>query len=313
MTRARAIHGDKYNYDKVILENGIDHKEVIGCPDHGDFTQSAQVHINLECGCPACGGRQKSNTEEFIQKSKAIYGNKYGYTKVVYINNNTKVNLDCFRHGVDFWQRPSQHIRDHEGCILCDRENAYSSLSEFIEKAKIIHGPKYDYAKFVYTGSKVKGIIGCICCEKDFPQSPASHLQGHGCPQCGIGNINEHRVYECLRMLNITIISQYAVIINDKKHRFDFYIPALNLIIEYQGVQHYKPVNFASNTSENIELAKVAFIDRQQRDEEKQQYCLDNNIRFEPIDGRTIHGKEKITKYLDELFERLNDNDEYNI
>ena len=51
-------------------------------------------------------------------------------------------------------------------------------------------------------------------------------------------------------------------------------------------------------------------MNRQQRDEEKQQYCLDNNIRFEPIDGRTIHGKEKITKYLDELFERLNDNDE---
>ena len=53
----------------------------------------------------------------------------------------------------------------------------------FIEKAKSIHGDKYDYSKVEYNGCFEKI---CIICPKhgEFWQTPSSHLQGYGCKKC---------------------------------------------------------------------------------------------------------------------------------
>lgn len=59
---------------------------------------------------------------------------------------------------------------------------------QFINKACMIHGDKYDYQDVVYTNNLKKVKIYCKKCKKFFLQSPANHLAGRGCPICGVNN-----------------------------------------------------------------------------------------------------------------------------
>ena len=129
---------------------------------------------------------------EFIEESKKIYGNKYDYSKVVFIDKYTKVCIICPKHG-EFWQIPYSHLKGYE-CRKCGAEKAgnsnRSTLTEFIEKAKKVHGDEYDYSKVNYVDAHTKV---CIICPKhgEFWQKPIGHLNGYGCPKCGLKKISK--------------------------------------------------------------------------------------------------------------------------
>lgn len=53
---------------------------------------------------------------------------------------------------------------------------------------------------------------------------------------------------------------------------FDFYIPSKNLLIEYNGGQHYKPVNHFGGYD--------SFLLRKHHDWLKRKYARDNNIKL---------------------------------
>ena len=124
--------------------------------------------------------------EEFIEKTKQVHGDKYDYSKVVYINNKTKVCIICKEHG-EFWQTPTNHLHG-QGCPKCGRKKANQSntltLDEFIEKAKLKHGDKYDYSLVNYINHKTPIQIKCNKCNNIFEQSPSNHLSGCGCSFC---------------------------------------------------------------------------------------------------------------------------------
>lgn len=131
-----------------------------------------------------CG---KLTTKEFIKKAKEIHGNKYDYSKVEYTNSRTKVCIICPKHG-EFWQKAGTHLEGH-GCPLCGNENTTKSkkldTQKFIEKAKKVHGDKYDYSKVNYINSKTKV---CIICPEhgEFWMKPNDHLsRKYGCHKCG--------------------------------------------------------------------------------------------------------------------------------
>jgi hypothetical protein len=176
-------HGSKYNYSNVEYRNSQE-KVCIICPTHGKFWQIATEHIQGH-GCPKCAGVSKSSTEEFINKSKQIHGNRYDYSKVEYINNRTKVCIICPVHG-EFWQTPKNHLKG-QGCNKCAIKYRADKLrltkEYFINKAISIHGTKYDYSKVEYIGINDKV---CIICPEhgEFWQTPSMHLNGCGCPQC---------------------------------------------------------------------------------------------------------------------------------
>jgi hypothetical protein len=55
----------------------------------------------------------------------------------------------------------------------------------FIQKAREMHGDKYNYSKVEYINSSTKIII-IICKEHgEFLQSPNGHLSGNNCYYCG--------------------------------------------------------------------------------------------------------------------------------
>ena len=178
IAKARETHGDKYDYSKVVYKGTIE-KVCIICPIHGEFWQVARDHIK-GMGCPKCSGNVRLSKEDFIKKAQIVHGNKYDYSKVVYKNKEEKVCIVCPEHG-DFWQRASGHMRGM-GCPKCSG-NAKLSTEDFINKARTIHGYKYDYSKVVYKRMNEKV---CIICPEhgEFIQTAGNHLAGNGCPTC---------------------------------------------------------------------------------------------------------------------------------
>ena len=129
---------------------------------------------------------KKKTKEQFISEAVLIHGNKYDYSKFNYQNAHYKSIIICPEHG-EFWQTPHEHISGKQGCPKCGikkcTEIHTSNTQEFIEKAKQIHGDKYDYSKVEYINNHTK--ICIICPEHgEFWQIPNSHLNGHGCPIC---------------------------------------------------------------------------------------------------------------------------------
>ena len=57
------------------------------------------------------------------------------------------------------------------------------TTEEFIQKARLVHGKKYDYSKVEYINNSTKV---CIICPEhgEFWQTPANHLKGNKCPKC---------------------------------------------------------------------------------------------------------------------------------
>jgi len=183
---ANKEHGEgTYNYSKVEYD-GNKKKVTIICPEHDEFTQTPNNHLN-GVGCPVCAGNIQLTTETFIKSAIIKHGEgTYDYSKVEYVHAHKKVTITCPKHG-DFTQKPGSHLF-RSGCRECGIEKAALSRSSttdtFIKDAIEIHGEcTYDYSKVVYVKSKEKVTI--ICPEHDeFTQQPGSHLQGQGCPHC---------------------------------------------------------------------------------------------------------------------------------
>ena len=58
ISKARKIHGDKYDYSKVEYVN-CKVKVCIICPKHGEFWQKPDLHTNKKNGCPLCAKLQR--------------------------------------------------------------------------------------------------------------------------------------------------------------------------------------------------------------------------------------------------------------
>jgi hypothetical protein len=122
IVRAKAIHGDKYDYSKVNYIN-MNTKIIITCPKHGNFLQIPKSHYKghgrRKCANNNLSIIKTSNNEEFIKKAIQKHNNKYDYSKVNYINMNTKIIITCPKHG-NFLQSPWCHIKIGCGCQKCN-------------------------------------------------------------------------------------------------------------------------------------------------------------------------------------------------
>jgi hypothetical protein len=183
--KAKLKHGkSKLDYSRVVYTNNHTNVE-IGCLIHGFFNQRPNNHLN-GAGCPVCSKNDRCTKEKFIEKSILKHGNKYDYTKFIYVDYTTKGKIVCSKHG-SFWQRPSSHISG-KGCLKCGKENSSlvqrSNNDEFIKKVKKKHKTKkYDYSKVNYINNNTD--VEIICPNHGpFFQPPQRHLRGNGCPKC---------------------------------------------------------------------------------------------------------------------------------
>lgn len=132
---------------------------------------------------------KKLTTEEWIAKARDIYGDRYDYSKVNYVNSKTKVCIICPEHG-EFFQQPCHHTKGHQ-CPKCAHiqggvKNKEISSSTIVERIRKLRGDKYDYSKVIYTGRFEN--ISIICKEHgEFITTPANALDSRTveiCPYC---------------------------------------------------------------------------------------------------------------------------------
>lgn len=199
INKAIEIHGSKYDYSLVDYKTNKSFVKII-CHKHGVFEQRPINHLQGS-GCPYCSGTKRLTTQEFIERSKQIHGNKYDYSVTQYVNNDTKVNIICPTHGI-FSVNPSSHLKGY-GCKECSKEsrkdkinnkaNINSRFKRFVYKANKVHHNKYDYSQADYKNVFEK--IKIICPEHgEFFQVPNEHLRGRGCPKCAnISHANKTR------------------------------------------------------------------------------------------------------------------------
>lgn len=276
ISKAKLAHGNKYDYSKVFYVNSTTNICII-CPIHGEFWQRPSEHLRgkgcIKCGQVLCGEKQKQKAREtFIERCKKIHKNKYTYEKVNYVDSHTKIIVTCKEHG-DFKTEPNRMLNGC-GCPKCKSEKAHDVLSKgtskFIEESTRIHGNLYDYNLCNYYNNHTKVTI--ICSEHGaFEIEAGAHLHGCGCNLCNESN-GEKRIRLYLEKYGILFVRQYSIKYKDSNYRADFFIPSKNLIIEYNGEQHYKPVKQFGGAKK--------FHIQKQRDNNVRDYCKENKIKL---------------------------------
>lgn len=139
---------------------------------------------------------RKLTTEEFIERSKDIHGDRYDYSLVEYINGNGSVIIICEKHG-EFKQRADGHLRG-KNCLKCYHDSKKLTTEEFVEKSISIHGDKYSYEFVSYTTSHKKVDIFCKKHKNIFKMKPNNHLNGNGCPSCKLDNNKKYEIIDLI-------------------------------------------------------------------------------------------------------------------
>ena len=237
LEKANRVFNNKYDYSKIRYVNSNSPVEIV-CPVHGSFWQGLFSHSGTAIGCPSCARiANKGSLKTFIFKARAIHGNTYGYDKVKYDTNNSKVIITCPKHG-DFIQKAASHLAGCK-CKKCFLEEQRTTTEEFVKAAKLVHGDKFDYSRVDYRGNKCP--VEIICPKHgSFWLKPNSHTSsGSGCRFCQESK-GERAVELCLKKYGINHIREYRIL--PHLYRYDFYLPEFNIYIEYNGKQHYRPI-----------------------------------------------------------------------
>jgi hypothetical protein len=303
--KARAIHGDKYDYSKTMYVNSTT-PVLITCPKHGDFYQMPGEHLKGS-GCKQCGlesraQKRRKGNDEFIAQARVVHGDKYDYSKCDYQNAHTKVCIICPEHG-EFWMEPNHHVTKHQGCPKCRgqriSQSKVKSTEQFITDAKAKHPDEnYDYSEVNYTGNKNPVIITCPKGHRFFVR-PNDFLSGHGCPECAKHfGVAEGSVLKVLTEAFGNVVQQYKpkwLQSRTSYQSIDIFLPDYNVGVEYQGAQHFgAEVRFHGEEGYKI---------LSERDVRKYNKCLEHGVKLFYISFE----KNVPENYIDVVYRNTND------
>ena len=187
---------------------------------------------------------RKLTTNEFVDKANKIHNNEYNYSKSIYKNRHSKIEIICNKCYKSFWQTSGNHLCG-KGCPKCAIVGEVPKTKEkFIEDAQKIHKNIYDYSKVNYVTTHVK--IEIVCPKHGvFRQSPEHHLRGNKCPRCVCKISNpEIEFLDYLKIPNTQNNRQVRIL--DK--RVDGFDLNTNTIYEFLGnYYHGNPEKFNHN------------------------------------------------------------------
>lgn len=240
--RAKKTHGEKYKYDNVEFKNVSTPVEIFCTIHQCSFFQRPDNHMAGQ-GCKKCATEKTSNKtsltkKDFVEKSKAIHGDKYDYSQSKIVRANVPTTIICPIHGA-FKQKPQHHMNGSQ-CQLCANEERakFKSLTheDFVLRATETHDGAYSYEKSIYKSNRDKLTITCPI-HGDFEQTPEMHLRGSGCSKCVRADkqsSGEREVCEFLDSLGVRYITSDRELIAPKE--IDIYLPDHNIAIEYDGM-----------------------------------------------------------------------------
>lgn len=247
INRLEKMHNNKYSYPNFKYTKAKD-KMKVKCPVHGIFKITVDNHLQGK-GCAKCAIDLRAKNKiinasnKFINEAKEVHYGLYDYDKVNYVNAKIKVTVTCPTHG-DFEITPNNHLKGY-GCYKCTYERTgyrckKLNIEDFIIRANKIHNHVYDYSKAVYISATDKLEINCLT-HGPFLQTPDAHLVGKGCKGCKSSR-GEALISEILKNHNVKFKREFKIPKHNYLYRYDFYIENKGILIEFHGIQHYKPI-----------------------------------------------------------------------
>ena len=273
--------------DYINARTKIKHK----CSKGHVYCQVPYAHLSGS-GCPICittkvHNNQRKNPLQYISECESK-----GYDLPIedYINKKTKIKHRCNNCGNIYAQTPSNHLRG-QGCPKCGTNKSHNKQRKSKEKYHNECKEKgLDLPIEPYVNATTK--INHMCNKNHiYNQTPHNHLQGYGCPVCSESH-GEKYVRNYLDKNNINYISQKRFHdLKDKTYlSYDFYLPEYNMLIEYQGIQHYESIKFNGKNKSNLEK-------QQEHDNLKRKYAKDNGYKLLEL-KYTLNTQELVDKYL---------------
>ena len=252
------------------------------CSIHGEFWQTPSNHKQGK-GCYECGRLTtlksiQINVDELVKRiNKLNMDEKYIPILSTYKNISSKMKFICPVHG-EFWQTAYLFLNGHY-CPFCGVIRQGKKRAIPIEQIKIdfnVAHPNnfftYDWSTYKNSTTKMK--IYCPICENYFWQTPTKHKNGYGCCICKTSNA-ELKIEFYFKQNKIEYEKQKTF--KDCKYikhlKFDFYLPKHNILIEYDGQQHYEFVEYFHKTHDKFE-------EQQLKDKIKNNYCYVNKIKL---------------------------------
>lgn len=271
--RFRSVYGDRYDYSQFEYK-GATTKSVVVCPEHGAFETHYARHYHNRVGCGMCfeeirgqgikrpeHARSCKTTcprlslDDFVEQAKSVHGGKYNYSWVEWRGVTKAVNIICPRHGV-FEQSPRKHLNG-QGCRACSVKASSKSQRTTLES--FATAARYHFRlRDKWIGGKT--YVSFMCPEHgEFTQRAAKHLSGQGCPACQASN-GESLIRKWLTDRDVPFDTQktFDALKHQKRLRVDFWLPQTQCAIEFDGDQHFRPVEYFGGV--------LAFIRRQHMD-----------------------------------------------
>lgn len=141
--RAKMLHGDLYDYSRVQYTN-IDSAVVIGCPEHGFFSQIAWKHIGEGKGCCKCN-RPRFTLEQWVARAQDVHKERdFDYSHVTYRGAHEDVEIVCQQHGP--WQIKAHVHLAGQGCPGCARYGYSKVALEWLEYRMVADGCHIQHA-----------------------------------------------------------------------------------------------------------------------------------------------------------------------
>ena len=246
------------------------------CPKHlytGVQKMSLNQLLNKKTnGCNYCNFVLDTYTfKEKLERKNIDYFNVIGE----FVDLNTHIELECKKHGVHYLQKPRKIFEGKNNCPECRKEKCTPEIIPKDEIQKRIY-QNYPMIDIVGEYKNIYTPVDLYCKNHNFhfQLSVNNYLyKGKGCccPKC-VRSVGEEKIASVLDNLKIKYIEQksFKDCKNVQSLLFDFYLPDNNICIEYQGQQHYYPIEHFGG--------KDRFEEQVQRDLIKKEYCKNNNI-----------------------------------
>ena len=223
-------------------------------------------------GCPKCAGNLQLTNEEYVEQLKDVNPNIIALEE--YVNAKTAILHQCLLDGYVWKTSPSCTL---QGCS-CPKcaGNTKKTHEEYVLELSL----KASELEVVepYINSKTPILHRCKIDGYEWKIAPSNVLSGQRCPKCQESN-GERRIRCWLDEHDCSYI--YQKTFSDCKYKkelpFDFYLPDYNVLIEYDGIQHFEAVDFAGK-GDAWALEQLKLV--QYRDGIKNRYCEHNNIKL---------------------------------
>lgn len=243
-------------------------------------------------GCRECGYRRASSKlQNSFETEKRSIEEKNPNIEVLerVFDRYWKVRCRCRIDGYEWVTKARNILVDNNGCARCSQKEK-KTTELFINELATVNCDIEVIGE--YSGTHAK--IACRCLKDGFEWSatPRNLLTGWGCPRCRLSR-GEKRIASYLQTKSIDFKQQFAFDECRDEHvlLFDFYIPSLNMAIEFDGEQHFRPVKFGGI---NDKSADERFAKTKLHDDIKNNYCAQNNIKLLRIDYTEFEDIENI-------------------